>query len=96
MVWVVEKKIFYHLLDMGFESVGIPVRVKFVFDVKDGKFVSDSLSFESLYNQQAVVNRYPGVKSDLLEKEIQKTVQCEIRNYLQNCGYISENMKKSI
>ena len=95
MVWVVEKKVFYHLLDMGFESVRMPVRVKFEFDVKDGKFVSDSLSFESLYNQQAVVNRYPGVKKDLLEKEIQKTVQYEIRQYLQNCGYISENMKKN-
>ena len=90
MVWIVEKKVFYHILDMGFESVGIPVRVKFEFDVKDGNFVSDSLSVESLYNQQAVVNRYPGVKKDLLEKEIQKTVQREIRNYLQNCGYISD------
>ena len=95
MVWVVEKKIFYHLLDMGFESVGIPVRVKFVFDVKDGKFVSDSLSFESLYNQQAVVNRYPGLKKDLLEKEIQKTVQREIRKYLQDYGYISENKEEN-
>ena len=94
MVWVVEKKVFYHILDMGFESVGIPVRVKFEFDVKDGKLVSDSLSFESLYNQQAVVNRYPGVKKDLLEIEIQKTVQREIQNYLQSFEYIPKNMKK--
>ena len=95
MVWVVEKKVFYHILDMGFESVGIPVRVKFEFDVKEGKFVSDSLSVESLYNQQAVVNRYPGVKKDLLKKEIQKTVQREIQSYLQNCGYIAENKEES-
>ena len=95
MVWVLEKKVFYHILDMGFESVGIPVRVKFEFDVKDGKFVSDSLSFESLYNQQAVVNRYPGVKKDLLEKEIQKTVLREIRSYLQSHGYISENKEEN-
>jgi hypothetical protein len=26
---------------------------------------------------------------DLLEKEIQKTIQREIRKYLQNCGYVS-------
>ena len=95
MVWVLEKKVFYHILDMGFESVGIPVRVKFEFDVKDGKFVSDSLSFESLYNQQAVVNRYPGVKKDLLEKEIQMTVLREIRSYLQSDGYISENKEEN-
>ena len=95
MVWVVDKKVFYHILDMGFESVGIPVRVKFEFDVKDGKFVSDSLSFDSLYIQQAVVNRYPGVKKGLLENQIQKTVQHEIQNYLQSRGYLSENTKKN-
>ena len=92
MVWVVEKKIFYHILDMGFESVAIPVRVKFEFDVQNGKFVSDSLSVESLYNQQAVVKRYPGVRMDSLDKEIQRTIQREIRNYLQNLGYISNNI----
>jgi len=89
MVWVVEKKVFYHILDMGFESVGIPVRVKFEFEIKEGTFVPESLSFESLYNQQAVVRHYPGVKIESLQKEIQKTVQREIRKYLQDCGYVS-------
>jgi hypothetical protein len=89
MVWVVEKKIFYHILDMGFESVGIPVRVKFEFNVRDGKFVPDSLAVESLYNQQAVVKRYPGVRMASLDQEIQRTIQREIQKYLQNLGYIS-------
>jgi hypothetical protein len=44
-MWLVEKKIFYHLLDMGFERVRIPVRVKFEFEVKEGSLVSDSLSY---------------------------------------------------
>lgn len=92
MVWVVEKKIFYHILDMGFESVGIPVRVKFEFDVQYGKFVPDSLSVESLYNQQAVVKRYPGVRMVSLDKEIQRTIQREIQNYLQNLDYISNKI----
>ena len=93
MVWVVEKQVFYHILDMGFESVGIPVRVKFEFDVRDGNFVPNSLAVESLFNQHAVVRRYPGVKTDLLEKEIQKTVQREIHKYLKNCGYINKNIE---
>ena len=92
MVWVLEKKIFYHILDMGFESVGIPVRVKFEFNVKTGTFVPDSLSFESLYNQQAVVKRFPGVNLEALDTEIRKTIQSEIYTYLQNCGYISNQM----
>ena len=91
MVWVVEKTVFYHILDMGFESVGIPVRVKFEFDVQEGRFLPDSLSVELLYNQQAVVRRYPGVKMDVLEKEVHTTIQREIRNYLQNRNYISDN-----
>jgi hypothetical protein len=90
MVWVVEKKVFYHILDLGFESVGIPVRVKFEFEVKEGIFVPDSLAIESLYNKQAIVNRYPGVKKDILDQEIEKTVRCEIRNHLKNCDYILE------
>ena len=89
MVWVVAKKVFYHILDMGFESVGIPVRVKFEFEIKEGILVPGNLSFESLYNKQAVGRHYPGVKKESLQKEIQKTVQLEIRKYLQSGGYVS-------
>lgn len=92
MVWVVEKRIFYHILDMGFESVGIPLRVKFEFDVKEGTVVPDSLSVESLYNRQAVGKRYPSVNMDALDIEIQRTIHREIRSYLQNCGYILKNL----
>ena len=94
MVWVVEKKIFYHTLDMGFESVGIPVRVKFEFDVKEGAYLPDSLSVDSIYNQQVIAKRYPGVNMVSLDKEIQKTIQQEIRNYLKKCGYVAEKIKK--
>lgn len=93
MVWLVEKKIFYHILDMGFESVGIPVRVKFEFEVIEGAFVPDSLSVESLYNRQAISRRYPGAQMDALNREIQKTIRKEIRNYLQNCGYLSDKRR---
>jgi len=86
MVWVVEKKVYYHILDLGFESVGIPIRVKFEFEVKNGFFVPNSLISESLYNQQAIINRYPGVSKDKLEHEIQNTVQQEIQKYLKSCG----------
>ena len=34
MVWLVEKKVIYHTIDMGFELVEIPVGVKFEFEVK--------------------------------------------------------------
>ena len=70
----------------------IPVRVKFEFEVNAGAYVPDSLSFKSLYNQQAVVKHFPGVNMESLDKQIKKTIQREIYNYLQNCGYISNKM----
>ena len=90
MVWVLEKKVFYHILDMGFESVGIPVRVKFEFEVQDGSLVPDSLSTEHLYNLQAVEKQYPQVKSEILERDIKKTIHMEIEKYLIETGYLEQ------
>jgi hypothetical protein len=90
MVWVVEKKIIYHILDLGFESVGIPVRVKFEFEVQDGSFVADSLATERLYNQQELERRYPNLKLDALECDIEKTIHREIMKYLKENGYLRE------
>jgi hypothetical protein len=87
-MWLVEKKIFYHLLDMGFERVRIPVRVKFEFEVKEGSLVSDSLSFEILFNRQALEKRYPLAKLELLAYEVEKTVKRNIFGYLNDCGYL--------
>ena len=94
MVWVLEKKVFYHILDMGFEGVGIPVRVKFEFEVQDGSFVPDSLSKEHLYNLQAVKKQYPHVKSEILEHDIVKTIRIEIEKYLIENGFLQPNNKK--
>ena len=46
MVWLLEKQIFHHILDLGYEGVAIPIRVKFEFEVQDGRFVPDSLQYE--------------------------------------------------
>ena len=88
MVWVVEKKIIYHILDLGFESVGIPVRVKFEFEVQEGSFVVDSLATERLYNHQELERRYPNLKLDALERDIEKTIHREILKYLKENGYL--------
>jgi hypothetical protein len=87
-MWLVEKKIFYHLLDMGFERVKIPVRVKFEFEVKEGSLVSDSLSFETLFNRQALEKRYPRARLELLASEVERTVRRNIFGYLNDCGYL--------
>jgi hypothetical protein len=93
MVWAVEKKVIYHILDLGFESVGIPIRVKFEFEVQNGSYVPESLSTEHLYNQQAVEKQYPNVTLDVLEGDIKKTIHLEIQKYLKASGYLGEEME---
>ena len=87
-MWLLEKKIFHHILDLGYEGVAIPVRVKFEFEVSDGQFVADSLKYEPLYNKDALLSRYPNLDADNLDKEIVKTVEKGIRLYMGSNGYL--------
>ena len=89
MVWVVDKKIFYHLLDLGFERVKIPVRVKFEFEVKEGTLVPDSISRSMLYNLPLLEKYHPNLDRARLQQSIEDTVDREIHEYLEECGYLS-------
>jgi hypothetical protein len=90
MVWLVEKRIYYHYLDLGYEGVAIPIRVKFEFNVRDGALVRESLSTEHLYNCQALLNRYPSLKSERLEQDICETVKSRLHQYFIENGYQKE------
>jgi hypothetical protein len=87
-MWLLEKKIFHHILDLGYEGVAIPVRVKFEFEIREGKFVPDSLKFEPLYNKDALLSRYPNLNAECLDKDIVKTVEKEIHFYLESNRYL--------
>jgi hypothetical protein len=90
MVWVADKKVFYHFLDMGFESVEIPVRVKFEFEIRDGALVPNSISKVVLYNQPAIERRYPNVDLEKLQRSIEEKVDGEIHKYFWACGYLED------
>ena len=79
------------MLDLGFERIEIPIRVKFEFEVREGAFVPDSLSTNTLYNKEALARRYPRLDLVSLESSIGKTVEEEIFKYLDECGFLSEN-----
>ena len=89
MVWLVEKKVIYHTIDMGFELVEIPVRVKFEFEVKEGFFVPDTLSKEILYNEKILEKRYPNLNRYSLKKSIEDTVENKIMEYLKMNGLLT-------
>ena len=96
MVWLVEKKVFHHVLDLGFERVAIPVRVKFEFEVKEGGFVSDTLAFESLYNRTALEKRYPNLEPELLDSSIDQAVRDKIDSLLKEYGYLKTDQAGEI
>jgi hypothetical protein len=91
VVWVVEKKVVHHLMDVGFERIKIPIRVKFEYEVKGGVFIPDSLSTYTLYNKKVLEKRYPQLNLDSLETSIDKTVNKEIFKHLKDCGLFSED-----
>ncbi len=94
MVWIVEKKVFYHSLDLDYDRVEIPIRTKFEFEVKDGGLVLDSLSRDILYNHRVLERRYPDLDLANLQKSIENTVDREIDKYLRGCGYLDAERQR--
>jgi hypothetical protein len=90
MIWMVEKKVFRIFLNLGFESVKIPVRVKLEFEVKEGTLVPDSLSKSMLYNRDLLKRRYPELDQASLQRSIERKVESEIQKYFLKHGFTEE------
>ena len=90
MVWVVEKQIMHYELDISFERVDIPVRVKFEFEVREGAFVPGTLTKKILYNKNAIEKQYPKIELSSLERGIGEMVENEIMEYLRQCGLLPD------
>jgi len=90
MIWMVEKKVFQIVINLGFESVKIPVRVKLEFEVKEGNLVPDSLTRTMLYNRHLLERRYPDLDQTSLQRSVERKVESEIQKYLQEHGFIEE------
>jgi hypothetical protein len=90
MVWLVEKKVFNHIVEIGSDLVRIPIRVKLEFAVKAGIVVQETLTISSLYNRQAVQKHYPCSDIDALDSSIDRKVKQEVENYLKHCGFLKE------
>ena len=95
MVWVAEKKVFHHFLDLGFERVEIPIRVKFQFKLTDGRLDPESLTREILYNRTALNKRYPELDGMKLEQSVAEKVDKEILAYLRECGFLREEDRRT-
>ena len=88
MVWILEKMIVRHRLDLGFETVEIPIRVKFEFEIKEGAMIPNTLALQTLYNRKALQNRYPQLNLASVENAIETTVNNDILEYIEECGFL--------
>jgi hypothetical protein len=90
MVWMVEKKVIYHYLDLGFERVKVPVLVTFEFEIREGSLVPETLSRSILFNRPLLERRYPDLDTAGLEGSIEEKVDRELDTYLRACGWLKE------
>jgi hypothetical protein len=95
MVWLAEKKVFHYFLDLGFERVDIPIRVKFECKLTDGCLDPNSITREILYNRSALQKRYPGLDGLKLEQSIVEKVDEEILAYFRECGFLKEELGRT-
>lgn len=85
MIWVVERLIVYHLIDMGFEMLKIPIRVEVEYGL-EGSTVT-SLSKKTLYNLPYLVKQYPKLNQDKLRAAIEQTVKKKLSDHFKVKGY---------
>ena len=87
-MWMIEKKVVKHLLDLGYERIHIPVRVKYEYEVIDGNARLESLKMDLLYNQTLLKKRYPNLDSQALNQSIHQTAKREILSELNQSGLL--------
>jgi len=91
MVWAVEKIVVRVWVDCGAECVRVPVRSEVEYEVQEGVFVPESLSFDILYNRQLLKKRYPQLDVAEVEMAIRETVHTAILSHLGKLGLLRDS-----
>ncbi len=89
MLWAIDKKIVRYMLELEGQLVEIPIRVTFEYAIEDGALVDDTLTLKTLYNEAAVLKRFPSLNKQDLDEKISVSVRREIHEHLALAGYTS-------
>jgi len=92
MIWVVERLIVYHFIDLGFEMLKIPIRVEVEYGL-EGSTVT-SLSKKTLYNLPYLIKQYPKLNQEKLKAAIEQTVKKELSDHFKVRGYTYRNQEE--
>lgn len=87
MLWAIDKKVIRYVLERQGELVEIPVRVSFEYAIEDGVVVKESLAVKTLFNEAAVLKRFPDLTAEALNDEISASAHQEIHEHLALAGY---------
>ena len=82
MLWAVDKKIVRHVLEHDGQLVEIPIRVTFEYAIEDGALVDDTLTLKTLFNEAAVLKRFPTLDKQDLDEQISVIVGREFQEHL--------------
>lgn len=87
MLWVVDKKVIRHVIDAGSVLVEVPIRIRFEYCLRDEHFVDGTLKREFLYNRPELLRRFPRLREDVLDADVEGAVDRAIIEHLMFAGY---------
>ena len=87
MLWVVDKKVVKHALNVGVALVEVPIRIRFEFGLDDGCFAARSMQRNVLYNAKELLRRFPRLQRSALDAEIGRVADKALVEHLKFSGY---------
>ena len=92
MIFVSEKMIVKHTLDAEEAFVEIPLRITFEYALQDQRFMPGTMQRKVLYNLEPVLRRFNTVLREVLEAEIETTVDQALTEHLVYANQASANV----
>jgi len=87
LLWAIDKKVVRYVLERHGRLLEIPVRVTFEYAIENGAVVNESLTIKTLFNEAAVLRRFPDLTPEELNTEICTSMLQEIHEHLALSGY---------
>lgn len=87
MLWVVDKKVIRHTIDVGAALVEVPIRIRFEYCLRSERFVEGTVKREFLYNRPELLRRFPRLQADVVDADIERAVNRTILEHLKFSGY---------
>lgn len=93
MLWVVDKKVIRHTIDVGTALVEVPIRIRFEYCLRDETFVEGTVKRDFLYNRPELLRRFTRLEPGVLDADIEDAVDRTIVEHLKFAGYATGDVK---